>query len=408
MDNLRRASDVQEMPRASVAGRLADYGDDVGLSLSRTPVRNALAGAGAFLAVAVFVFSAAATTTSANVVALSFDRLAATSVQFVSGRPESRPIDGDLVDLQRLAELPGVVGAGLRWQIGELAMRPGEGPWVQQVRNVSVSAVDLGAANFLGLTVEGSGLTPADYALARPTLLIGIGAARQFDSRLSPGMLVQIDGTTFEISGVISDAERDPGVLLEVLVPASTAARYWPTRPSSATVVVEVVVGSATTIAEEGPLILDPNHPDGIVALYDPEASHLRTEITTQVDGVAVLIGIGLLITGALGIAGTMVASVSERRDELGIRRALGSTRAQVARLIIGEAALIGLVASLAGLVAGLGAFLIVAIGHRWSPVLFPEVLLGPPVAGVIAGLIGGLIPSTHATRIEPAEALRS
>lgn len=408
MGDLRRERSGSSYGRAGLVGRLADFGDDVGLSLSRTPVRNALAGAGAFLAVAIFVFSAAVTTTSAAAVAASFDRLAATSVELVSSRAETAPIDGRAVDLEQLRALPGVVEAGVRWQVGEMSVQPGDGPWVREGRPIVVFAVDAGASEFLALTVAGRGFSTADHALARPTVLIGIGAVRQFESPLGPGMTIRIDGHQFEVAGIVSDAKRDAGTLLGVLVPASTADRFWPSRQTMETVVMEVEVGSAATIAEEAPLVVDPNHPDHIVALYDPEATQLRSAVTAQVDGAAVLVGIGLLITGAFSIAGAMVASVSERRDELGIRRALGSRRAQIMRLVVGEAVLTGTVASLAGLVAGLAAFLVVAIAHQWSPVLLPQVLIGAPAAGVVAGLVGGLLPSAYASRIEPAEALRS
>jgi putative ABC transport system permease protein len=210
------------------------------------------------------------------------------------------------------------------------------------------------------------------------------------------------------VAGILSDAERDAGTLLEVLVPSSTALRFWPSRQASATIVIDVEVGSAATIAEEAPLALDPNHPERFVALFDAEATQLRRVISAQVDGAAILVGIGLLITGAFGIAGAMVASVSERRHELGIRRALGARRSQIVRLIIGEATLTGAVASLAGLTIGLAAFLVVAIEREWSPVLLPETVIAAPAAGVLAGLIAGLIPSVYASRIEPAEALRS
>lgn len=116
----------------------------------------------------------------------------------------------------------------------------------------------------------------------------------------------------------------------------------------------------------------------------------------------------GLLITGAFGIAGSMVAAVSERRHEIGIRRALGARRRQIVQLVLGEATLTGAVASLAGLVAGLAAFLAVSVGRGWSPVLLPEILIAAPIAGAAAGMIAGVVPAVYAARVEPVEALRS
>jgi macrolide transport system ATP-binding/permease protein len=332
----------------SALGPLIDFVDDIGLNVSRTPIRNMLAGAGAFLAVAIFVFSAAVTTTSAVEVATSFDRLAATSVELVSRQVDTSPIVGMDVDTQRIEELPGTVAAGIRWRLGEVTVVPGVGPWSTERRTIAAAAVGLRATDVLGLTVEGRGFSESDHALARPVALIGVAAAREFDSALAPGMTVRLDGIAFHLAGIITDAQRGANVLTELLVPASAAAKVWPSRQSSAAIAIEVEVGSAETIAAEAPMVANPNHPEHVVALYDPEAVRLRQTITAQVDGIAILVGLGLLITGAFGIAGSMVAAVSERRHEIGIRRTLGATRGAIVQLVLGEATLTGTVASVA------------------------------------------------------------
>jgi hypothetical protein len=411
MDRGHRAqAPVKETPEGVVdrLGGFADFVDDVGVNVSRTPIRNALAGTGAFLAVAIFTFSVAATTTSAVEVASTFDRLAATTVELVSGRSESEPIVGQRLDPQRIEALPGVVAAGVVSSLGEVEVRPGAGPWVSERRSVPATAVDPGAIEILGLTVTGRSISAPDHALARPVVLVGVAAAREFSPELAPGMTVTLDGQRFAVGGIVTDAERRANVLVELLVPASTAAEIWPSRQPTASVLIEVEVGSAATIATEAPMVVDPDHPEHVVALYDPEAVRLRETVTTQVDTVAILVAVGLLITGAFGIAGSMVAAVSERRHEIGIRRALGARRDQVVRLILGEATLIGTVASLAGLAAGLAAFLAVSIAQRWSPVLVPEVLIIAPSVGVLAGVAAGVVPAAYAARIEPADALRS
>jgi macrolide transport system ATP-binding/permease protein len=395
-------------PETHAFSGLVDFLNDIGLSVSQTPIRNMLAGAGAFLAVAIFVFSVALTTTSAVEVASTFDRLAATSVEIVSGRPENYPIIGLQVDTERIESLPGAVAAGIQWGLAEAEVVPGDEAWITERRAVQAAAVDLGATEVFGFTTDGPGFTLADHALAQTVMLIGAGAVREFDNPIVPGMTILVDGVEFRVAGIITDAERGGNALVELLVPASTAVEVWPSRMASARVVIEVEVGAAETIAEEAPLVVDPNDPERLVALYDPEAIQLRENVTSQVDAVAVLVSVGLLLTGVLGIAGSMFAAVSERRHEIGIRRALGARRCRIAELVLGEAGLIGAVASLAGLVAGLAGFLAVSITQAWSPVLLAEVLIAAPIAGVAAGLIAGVVPALSASRVEPAEALRS
>lgn len=79
------------------------------------------------------------------------------------------------------------------------------------------------------------------------------------------------------------------------------------------------------------------------------------------------------LLTAGMGIANTMLMSVSERRREVGLLRAVGATRAQVRAAILGEAALIGLAGAVAGLLAGAGfaALFVLAYGGRsWGVAL--------------------------------------
>lgn len=408
MDTAPLVREAATRPKSAPFDRLIDFANDIGLSVSRTPIRNMLAGAGAFLAVAIFVFSAAVTTTSAVEVATSFDRLAATLVELVSGRSDDTPIVGPEVNTERIETLPGAVAAGTTWVLNDVTVELGDTPRVIDRQEIQATAVDRGATDVMGFTTDGPGFTATDHALARPVTLIGAAAAREFDSPLAPGMRVRLDGVEFVIAGIITDARRSANSLLEVLVPASTAMQLWPSRQASTRVVIEVEVGAAEAIAEEARLVVEPNHPERIVALYDPEAVQLRQDVTTQVDSIAVLVGVGLLITGAFGIAGSLVAAVSERRYEIGIRRALGARRGQIVQLVLGEAMLTGTVASLAGLVAGLTAFLAVSIDRQWSPVLVPEILAAAPVAGVVAGLAAGIIPAIYASRVEPAQALRS
>jgi len=73
--------------------------------------------------------------------------------------------------------------------------------------------------------------------------------------------------------------------------------------------------------------------------------------VLKMVNGVLLV----MLLLAALGVVNTTLISVTERRHELGLLRAVGATRRQVSRLIVGEAALTGIAGGLLGLVAGLG-----------------------------------------------------
>ncbi|WP_153557238.1 ABC transporter permease [Roseimaritima sediminicola] len=120
------------------------------------------------------------------------------------------------------------------------------------------------------------------------------------------------------------------------------------------------------------------------------------------------------LLVAVLIIANTFLISVTQRRRQIGILRAIGTTRRQVARMLYSEAILLGLVGAALGWLAGnLGAgYLARAMGTlfetemprtQWDPMsLLPAVLLGVGIA-----LLGVWWPVRRASRLAPTEAMR-
>lgn len=70
------------------------------------------------------------------------------------------------------------------------------------------------------------------------------------------------------------------------------------------------------------------------------------------------------LLTAAFGVANTVMLSVEERRHEIGLLRALGMTQRQIGRVIVGEAALLGMIGGVIGFAAGIGAVLILVLTY--------------------------------------------
>ena len=117
--------------------------------------------------------------------------------------------------------------------------------------------------------------------------------------------------------------------------------------------------------------------------------------------------GISLLV-GAIGILNVMLASVSERRREVGIHRALGARRRQVVLLFLSEAVLLALLGGVLGLAAG--AALSVAAAHVAG---FPAVVSPLGVAlgfatSFTVGVAAGLYPAIQASWMEPMDAMRT
>jgi len=99
--------------------------------------------------------------------------------------------------------------------------------------------------------------------------------------------------------------------------------------------------------------------------------------------------------------------SVIERKQEFGLRRAIGARPVHITGLVLAEAVMIGGLGGVLGLFAGFSGVLGMTISRHWVPVfdlrLAPLAILG----GVAVGAIGGLFAAGRASRIQPHQALR-
>jgi putative ABC transport system permease protein len=98
---------------------------------------------------------------------------------------------------------------------------------------------------------------------------------------------------------------------------------------------------------------------------------------------------------------------VLERTAEIGLRRALGATRRQVAAQFIAESVLIGLLGGLIGSSLGVFAVVGVAAVQQWTPIVDTPLALAAAGLGAVVGLAAGWFPARRAARIEPVSALR-
>ncbi len=122
---------------------------------------------------------------------------------------------------------------------------------------------------------------------------------------------------------------------------------------------------------------------------------------------LAVIGGISLLV-GGIGIMNVMLVSVSERKKEIGIRKAVGAKNSEIQSLFLLESVMLSLLGGSLGVALGLLFTFVVAWFNDWSFVIH----LVPPLAGffvsLITGVFFGFYPARRASRMEPVVSLRS
>ena len=114
------------------------------------------------------------------------------------------------------------------------------------------------------------------------------------------------------------------------------------------------------------------------------------------------------LIVGAIGIGNITLVSVIERTGEIGLRRAIGATRAHIAVQFLLESASMGVIGGILGASAGLLIVVAVSAYQVWTPVLDPLAPFLGPLVGGGTGLLSGTYLALRAAMLEPVEAFRN
>ena len=113
------------------------------------------------------------------------------------------------------------------------------------------------------------------------------------------------------------------------------------------------------------------------------------------------------LLVGGIGIMNIMLASVSERTREIGIRRAVGANKKHIAYQFLTETLLLTLIGALSGVFLGIGFSLLISYWAGWTTVVTPwSVLLSLSMA-ILVGGCSGLYPAIKAASMNPIAALR-
>jgi len=260
---------------------------------------------------------------------------------------------------------------------------------------------------------SGEFLPPDDPRGARAFVVLGSKVARELFGADNPlGSRIRAGGERYRVIGVMQSKGQVLGFDLDdtVFIPVGRALEmfnreslqeihvvYEPTAP-----LAEVEAGiKRTLIARHGA-------EDFTVTPQQKMLEVFGTVLDAITFAVAAIGGISLVV-GGVGILTILTIAVAERTSEIGLLRAIGSTRQGILLLFLGEAALLSVLGGTAGLFLGWGAALVLHFVLPALPVHTPWIyaLLAELVA-LAVGLAAGVLPARRAAYLDPLEALRS
>ncbi len=156
-------------------------------------------------------------------------------------------------------------------------------------------------------------------------------------------------------------------------------------------------------------LILERHRGADDTAVSVPLESLRQSQRTKEVFNVIIVVIAGIsLLVGGIGIMNIMLASVTERTKEIGIRRAIGASRQDIARQFLAEALLIAAAGGVLGLLLGVASGLLIEALFAFPVSFNPLLMILATGISMAVGLVFGFSPAWKAARMDPVEALRT
>ncbi|NLW50706.1 MAG: FtsX-like permease family protein [Candidatus Brocadiaceae bacterium] len=267
-------------------------------------------------------------------------------------------------------------------------------------------------------------LEAADVTNVNKVCVLGEAVRRDLfgEEGKAVGEVISVGFSPYVIVGVMSPRHMVEGKVKALSVADSNYDVYVPVTAAIYTFAHERYVSELTeislTIDDEDLLRESAAAIHRVVSLRHREADDFsvmvpqelleQAQATQRVFNMVMgaIAGISLLV-GGIGIMNIMLAGVSERTREIGIRRAVGASRKDILLHFVTEAVCVSALGGLLGLAVGWALVKAIALYTGWRVLIAPGfVLLALCVSGAV-GLTFGIFPAWQAARIDPAEAVR-
>lgn len=268
---------------------------------------------------------------------------------------------------------------------------------------LTVAFADLSYLELMGVEP----VAPRSYSLWRSppphSAVLGVDAAAALHVPTpGPGMSVWVGNQRVDVVAIVESGDRGD-VNDAVFVSPDVIAAQEPI----VTIVVRTEVGAPAAVADALPIALDPSNPGRFSVETVADLRALRFGVSNDLGILVGAVAALLIILSALTAATTLFVSVQARGAEISLRRAIGASRFDIARIFLIEGMLVGCLGGAIGGCLGVGATIAVALARDWVPVLPPTLSVVGVALGVATGACAALVPAIDASRRAPALGVR-
>ncbi|MEU3688611.1 ABC transporter permease [Streptomyces narbonensis] len=276
----------------------------------------------------------------------------------------------------------------------------------ERTAGVTTQAAGIDLLSALGGEVaEGVWLDPARERL--PVTVLGAVAADRLGITRT-GETIMMNDTRVVVVGILAPLELVPTLDRVALVGFPAAERHFGFDGHPSTVFERSTDASVEDVRAVLARTISPGDEGGVKVSRPSDA--LAAKAATDEGLTTLMLGLGAvaLLVGGVGVANTMVISVLERRQEIGLRRSLGATRNAIRLQFLTESLLLSALGGATGALLGAAATYAFARVQGWTAVVPPWSLAGGLAATLLIGVIAGLYPAIRASRLHPTVALNA
>jgi len=232
-------------------------------------------------------------------------------------------------------------------------------------------------------------------------------ATEYFEKEIKVNQLLSIEGKSFRVVGILDDTSRSVfmpiGEAFDVLDKTdgefdSIQVRLSTTENLNVTEdkIVDELMKSRHVDVEDRDFTVSSNS----------SVNDMREELISTLTTFLTAIASVSLLVGAVGIANTMFTSVLEKTKDIGVMKSIGARNEDILIIFLFNAALIGLVGGLIGVLIGYGLAALMTMLGMFSIITINTVLMTLGIS-VLVGMISGFIPAINASKLNPVDALR-
>lgn len=380
-------------------------------------LRSALTALGIAIGVAAVVMLTSMGEGLHQYMASEFSQFGTNNIRVAPGKPETLGLGAGMLNTLRpltiedavaLGRLPEVIAA-VPNRVGTSELEAND-----RVRLSMVIGTGSPMAEVFSLDLAEGAFLPADDPLSpRALAVIGDTIWKELYGRENAlGDRIRIGGSRFRVVGVLAPKGDMLGINIDesIMIPTARALELY-----NANGVMDISVRYAETASAEEVVagirrLLIARHgvEDFNIATQQQMMEILGSVLDVLTVAVAALGSISLFV-GGVGIFTIMTIAVRERTQEIGLLRAIGSSRRQIRNLFLSESVVLASMGAFMGLLLGGSVVLLLSIAMPSVPVrLSVPYIVAAGLVSVLIGLLAGVAPASHAARLDPLEALRT